>query len=201
MLRLLLQRIQNLLSNQSQKINLITDEFKNYESSIEEEKSIENALLILSVSLISILGLVTYLNIQKSNELIVKNLELKSKVQKTASIDLSLDEIKSRNQNLQKIKDIKNQIQINSVFFDFLGQVAIFLKNDSLVSINYKKNNNLVNFELIINTNNKSFELFFSNFFKSNFPNLKIQKNSEVEIPYSETKQFKYTGIYELGKK
>jgi hypothetical protein len=195
---LLPQNLQNLLSNQSKNINLITEEFKNLEVSDVESNNYENIFSILSIFLIGILALLSYLNLQKDREAYLKENYLRDRILKIETTQGTSEEIQLKITNLQKIKNVKNNITQNSKFFDFLALLSQNTSNDNLITLNYQKKIQQYEYELIINSSNPNFETNFLRFYKEKFTNLKIEKVSEIKIPDSNISQFKFKGIYEL---
>jgi len=192
------QSLQNLLNNQSKKINLITDEIKNFEVSDQESNNFENIFTILTVFLIGILAFLTYFNMQKNTSLIEKNYQLKKIVLQTLTIQDSPEEIQSKIDTLTKLKNLKNSLTKNSSFFDFLALLSKNIQNDTLISLNYEKKDNSYQYEIIVNSNDTNFENNFLRFFKEKYPSQKIEKATEIQIPNTNTKQYNFKGTYEL---
>jgi len=190
--------LQNLLSNQSKKINLISEEYNNITVTEEQNKSFENIFLTTSIILTILLSFLTYYNYQKNSELTGKYSQFINKVTAIQNSSISSTELSTRIDILKKYKEtVSTKVKV-SEFFAFLTNIFTFLKDDQIVELNYNLNNKVIEYNLIVNSSKINLNQDINTFFQENLTPNKVKKIREVEIPGSNLKQYEFKGTYEL---
>lgn len=196
----LLQNLQNLLKNKSNKINLITEEFSKSEISADQSNSFENIFLTTAVIFSTILALLTYFNYQKNLEISEKYKNLESIISSTKNAEVPPEEIKSRIQDLEKYKSI-NQSKVRvGEFYLFLNQIISLLKDERIIDLKFTKTENVFTYTIVLNSEKNLIEQELNSFFQTNlYPN-QIEKVREQNLPNTNLKQFEFKGNYEIRK-
>lgn len=193
-----LQNLQNLLSNQSKKINLISEEYNNINISEEQNKSFEDIFLVTSIILTVLLSFLTYYNYQKNSELTGKYSQFTNNILGLESSKISQTELQSRISDLEKFKESSaNKIRV-SEFFAFLTRVFTFLREDQIVYFTYNLNNKKIDYTLIVNSSRVNLNQDLNTFFQENLTPNKVEKIREINIPTSNLKQYEFKGTYEI---
>jgi hypothetical protein len=189
--------IQNLLSNQSKKINLITEEYDKINISEDQNRSFENIFLITSIIFTTLLSALTYYNYQKNTELTGKYSQLVTKISGFENSSISNTELENRISELENYKSLNNSKLKISEFFIFLSKIIEFSKGDQIVDINYTLSNKKIDYVLIINSSKLNLNQDINTFFQENLTPNKVEKVREVNIPNSTLKQYEFKGTYE----
>lgn len=192
------KRLQNLLSKQSQNINLISSEFNAIEVTEDQNSKFENIFLIITICLTSVLGFLLYQNYKLNTDVLNKNYTLSEKIENLKSLKSSTQEINSKIEKLELYKKINSQRVKIAAFFEYYGQVITFFQKDSIVSSKYAKDGNNINFEVVVNSSNPSLDQDINSYIKSSLLSNQLTKVSEVNIPETNLKQYKFQGKYEL---
>lgn len=147
-----LQNLQNLLSNQSKKINLISEEYNKITVTEEQNKSFEDIFLVTSIILTLLLSFLTYYNYQKNSELTGKYNQFVNSVSGKESANISTTELQSRISDLEKYKEASiNKVRI-SEFFTFLTKIFTFLREEQVVNVSYISNNKKFDYTIVVNS-------------------------------------------------
>jgi hypothetical protein len=194
----LLQKLQNLLSNQSNTINLISSEFDSIEITEEQNQKFENIFLVLSISLVTILGLLTYYNYQNNYELAQKDSTLIELISESRKISLTKEELNNRISKLELYKKINSEKIRVAEYFDFVAKITDFLKDDNIVNFKYSQKGKVISYEFVVNTTRNSLEQDLNSFLKTTFTNKEVTKINQITIENSNLTQYKFAGIYEL---
>jgi hypothetical protein len=190
--------IQNLLSNQSKKINLITEEYDKINISEDQNRSFENIFLVTSIIFTTLLSFLTYYNYQKNTELTGKYSQFITKISGFENSSISNTELQNRISELENYENLNRSKLKISEFFIFLSKIVDFSKDDQFVDISYTLNNKKIDYVLIINSSKPNLNQDFNTFFQENLTPNKVEKIREVNIPNSTLKQYEFKGTYEI---
>jgi hypothetical protein len=198
MLNQLPEKLQSLLNNQSQNINLISSEFNSIEISQEQDTKFENIFLISTICLSAVLGCLMYINYNLNSQALEIYSNLSTKIDGLNEIGSSKQEINSKIEKLEFYKKTNEQRVKVASFFEYYSQVITFFQKDSIVSSKYSKMGNNINFEIIVNSSNTSLDQEINSYLKSLLLETSLNKVSELEVPGTNQRQFKFQGNYEL---
>ena len=193
-----LQNLQNLLSNQSKKINLITEEYSKITVTEDQNKSFENIFLVTSIILTLLLSFLTYYNFQKNSELTGKYSQFVNNISGIESLEISQSELKSRVSDLEKYKaSATSRVKVNE-FFVFLTKIFTFLRDERIIEINYNLSNKKIEYNLVVNSSKINLNQDLNTFFQENLTPNKVEKVREINIPQTTLKQYEFKGTYEI---
>jgi hypothetical protein len=193
-----LQNLQNLLSNQSKKINLITEEYSKITVTEDQNKSFENIFLVTSIILTLLLSFLTYYNFQKNSELTGKYSQFVNNISGIESLEISQSELKSRVSDLEKYKaSAISRVKVNE-FFVFLTKIFTFLRDERIIEINYNLSNKKIEYNLVVNSSKINLNQDLNTFFQENLTPNKVEKVREINIPQTTLKQYEFKGTYEI---
>lgn len=184
-------------NNPNPKINLIPSNLPTLEVSTEEDKKFEITFIGLGVFLGIILGILTYANIQKSEELKLKFEEFNNRLGFYISESQNKDYYLSRISKLEEYKKTNSEKNRISDFFNFTANLYSFLANEEVVSYKYTQTGNNFDYEIIVNTTKENLDQETINFLKNYNSNKSFQQNYKEIVEGTNLIQYKFSGTYE----
>jgi hypothetical protein len=194
----LLQSLQNLLNNKSKNLNLISEEFQKIEVSEEQSKGFDKIFIITSIIFSVILGILTYANFQKNNDLRFKYETFKSNLETVESSKITIENLENKIEDLKKYSKLNSEKRKISNFFVFIANITNFLEKEQIVQINYNINNKTINYQLYINSSRKNLDQDLNSFFSKNYKNNQIELVKQTLLSDKTLIQYEFKGNYEL---
>ena len=198
MLNLLPPNLQNLLNNQRNKINLISEEFKKIEITEEQSNSFDNIFLISSIIFSILILFLTYFNYQKNIEVFLKYNNLANNLLTVQNTDYTQEDLEQRIQVLSKYNEVNSKKIKVAEFYFFLALIRSYLSEDQLVKINFNQNEKRFDYEIIVNINRNLLEQDINSYLQNNLISNKVTKSGEINLNQNNLRQFVFKGTYEL---